>query len=290
MSAFLGSQSGLSPQRLRARRYERLSRDVYVLRDAALDLRLRLQAVQLVLPDAVGCASTAAQLLSLPWRPDDELFVVRPRDTSASTRPGVRTQRADLAPDEVLTVDGVRVTSGARTFVDLAARGRPLDLVALGDALARRVGVGLVAEAVESAAGRRGVVQARAALTLLDPGADSPAETRLRLRLHDAGFTAMRHGVIVRDEAGGWLSAPDLADERARVAVQHDGLVHLLGDPERRRKDIARDEVTRAAGWEVVLSTAIDDRRPGPLMDRVAAAYLRAARWHGRSVLPRHLR
>ena len=73
----------------------------------------------------------------------------------------------------------------------------------------------------------------RAVLPLLDPGSCSPAERRARLRLHDAGFTALRHGVVVRDRAGGWLAEPDLADELAKVAVQHDGLVHLQGDPER---------------------------------------------------------
>jgi len=71
--------------------------------------------------------------------------------------------------------------------------------------------------------------------------------------------------------------------------VQHDGLVHLLGDPKQRRNDLQRDEVTRQQGWQVVISTALDDQRPELLMDKVSAAYLRAARLWGPEILPSHL-
>ncbi len=290
MAAFLGSSSGLTPQRLRARRYERLSRDLYVLRDAERDLVVQLRAVQLALPDAIGCGPTAGQLLGLPVRAAPELHVARPMGSGRSERPGLVTHRWSVDPDEVMEVQGARVTDGPRSFVDLAATLSRLQLIGVGDAVARRWGTDALSAAVRRRARRPGLVRARDVLALLDPGAESPAESRLRIRLHEAGFNRMRHGVIVRDGAGGWLAAPDLADEAARVAVQHDGLVHLLGDPERRRKDIARDEVTRAAGWEVVVSTAIDDRRPEQLIDRVEAAYLRAARWAGPQVLPVHLR
>jgi hypothetical protein len=111
----------------------------------------------------------------------------------------------------------------------------------------------------------------------------------MRLRLHAAGFVGLRHGAVVRDAAGGWLAAPDLADEHARVAVQHDGFVHFT-DARRRRNDVARDELCRAAGWEVVVSTAVDDRNPAELVGKVAAAYLRSARQRGAHVLPRCLR
>jgi Ribonuclease G/E len=110
------------------------------------------------------------------------------------------------------------------------------------------------------------------------------------LRLHAAGFTALRHGVVVRDRSGGWLAEPDLADEVARVAVQHDGDVHRRAGARQWQHDVDRDEFTRAHGWQLVVATAEDDRRPYLLVEKTAAAYRRAAALRGRQVLPPHLR
>jgi hypothetical protein len=85
-SPFLGSTSGLSRQRLRARSYDRLSRDVYVLRDSQLDLRARTEGVILVLADAVPCLFTAALLQRLPVDDDGSSTSRagrRPRDRGA---------------------------------------------------------------------------------------------------------------------------------------------------------------------------------------------------------------
>ena len=275
-SPFLGSASSLSRQSLRARRFRRETRDVYVLADHAPSLRLRVGALQTALPDAVASHTTAALLARLPVPRDARVHLTRPRGSGVSERPGVLTHRGHVRPSEVVTDDGVRLTGPARTWIDLAARLPLVELVVLGDAVARLAGLGVLSGAVDRAAGLRGVVRARQALTRIDPGADSPAETRARLVLHDAGFTALRHQVELRDEHGGWLSRPDLADTAAGVAVQYDGLVHLEGGPEQWRADIDRDERTRAAGWEVVVLTAVDLRRPSLLVAKVAAAYVRA--------------
>lgn len=147
-----------------------------------------------------------------------------------------------------------------------------------------------VEEAVARCGRRPGVLLLRRALPLLDGGAESAAETRARLRLHAAGFTALRHGVVVRDVGGGWLGQPDLADETAKVALQHEGLVHFEKGERQRRKDIDRDEVVRQEDWQVVSSTALDDAQPHRLVAKVTAAYLRAAKLWGSHVLPPHLR
>ena len=289
-SPFLGSSSGLTAQRLRAKRYEHLSRDLYVLRDQALDLRTRTRAALLVFPDAVACQWTAALLQGLPVRDDGVIHLARGVTAPRSERDGVRIHRATLDPDEILHLGGLRVTDGPRTYVDLAGVLPFEALAAVGDVVLRRYGPERLQSAIDRRKRRRGLVPARAVLPLLDAGSDSPAETRARLRLHDAGFTALRHGVVVRDRSGGWLAAPDLADELAKVAVQHDGLVHLQGDPERRRKDLQRDEVTRQADWQVVISTAIDDRLPHLLVSKVSDAYRRAGLLLGSQALPSHLR
>ena len=291
MSAFRGSASGLSKQRLRSRGYVQLSRDLYVVRgDDEQDLRTRTEAALLIFTDAIPCLHTAALLQHLPVDDDGRIHLARGHQAARSERAGVKVHRMPVEADEQLDLDGLVVADGPRTFVDLAAELSLESLVAVGDVVLRRYDEAGLRAAVDRRSGRPGLPRARKALPLLDAGADSPAETRARLRLHAAGFVAMRHGVVIRDAGGGWLAAPDLADEIARVAVQHDGLVHVVGTPGRRRKDIQRDEVGRQADWEVVVSTALDDAKPDLLIAKVTAAYLRASRLRGPDVLPAHLR
>jgi hypothetical protein len=287
---FLGSTSPLTRQRLRGKAYVRLSRDLYVLQPATSDLRTRVQALRLVLPDAVPCGRTAALLLQLPVDDDGLLHLARGRAAPRSKRDGVRVHRTPVEAGEQLDLDGLPVADGPRTFVDLSGVLGLEQLVAVGDAVARRWSLGELAAAVARRNGRPGIRTARAAVPLVDPGACSPAETRARLRLHAAGFVALRHGVAVRDRWGGWLAEPDLADDAARVAVQHDGDVHRRADARRWQNDVDRDELTRTQDWQVVVSTAKDDRRPFLLIAKVAEAYRRAAVLHGPQVLPPHLR
>ncbi len=277
---FLGSTSLHTRQQLRARRFRRLSRDVYVLATREDDLLLRAAALQQVLPDAVVARQSAAVLLGLPADDDGLLHVVRAPGRSVSRRPGVCTHREPIADHEVLQVRGTAVTTPVRTFLDLARVLDPVELVVLGDAVARREGLHVLAEAAHGAGRRRGAAAARRALRDVDPGSDSPAETRTRLLLHAAGFRGLRHQVTVVDEHGGWVSRPDLADPHARVAVQYDGLVHLDRGAEGWRADIDRDERTRAADWQVVVLTARDLRYPASAVDKVAAAYGRSMALH----------
>lgn len=287
---FLGSTSGLTPQRLRGRSYQHLSRDLYVAAHAQLDLRTRTSATLLVFPGSAACLITAAVLQQLPVDDDGIVHVARDVHAPRSERSGVKVHRCPVEEDERLDLDGIPVTDGPRTFVDLARRLDLEALVAVGDVVLRRYQPDELQAALDRRPRRPGLPRARLAAALADPGADSPAETRARLRLHAAGFLAMRHGVVVRDAAGGWLAEPDLADEQARVAVQHDGLVHVLGSPRARRQDLQRDELTRQADWQVVVATALDDQRPHLLLDKVADAYRRSARLWGAHVLPPHLR
>lgn len=199
---FRGSTSGLTPQRLRARRYQRLSRDLYVLGGTEPTLGARVAAGLLVLPDAVACLWTAGELHRLPVRNDADVHLARPRGAPRSERPGIRVHRLAVPAAELGTVAGLPCTSGPRTWLDLAAYLGLEELVALGDAVDRRW-PGQLDLVVRGGRRRPGVVLARHALTLVDAGADSPAETRHRLRLHAAGFTRLRHGVHVHDPFGG---------------------------------------------------------------------------------------
>lgn len=288
---FRGSASELTQQRLRGKSYVRMSRDLYVLRNRELDLRARAEGALVIFPEAVVCLRTAALLWKLPVDDDDDLVHVdRGPGAARSERPGVRVHRFGIPADQVHDLAGLTVSDGPRTFADLADHLDLEGLVAVGDVVLRRWGSTAIDAAVARHGSRRGAVLLRTAVPLLDAGADSPPETRARLRLHAAGFTGLRHKVVVRDEHGGWLGEPDLADEVARVALQHEGAIHFAKGEKQRRKDLTRDEVVRAQDWEVVSSTALDDAVPERLLAKVTAAYLRAARLRGSHVLPPHLR
>ena len=287
---FRGSASEHSRQQLRSPRFRRVARDVYVMADRAVDLRDRVRAAQLVVDDGVPCLATAALLQRLPADDGGVVHLARGRRGVVSTRPGIEVHRLVVTDDELMDVDGLLVTDGPRTLADLSAHLDLEELVALGDVVVRRWGRADVERALHRAAGRPGVARLRQAVPLLDPGSDSPAETRQRLRLHAAGFVGMRHGVAITDEDGNWLVSPDLADEVAKVALQHQGAVHFQKGERQRRKDVDRDELARRRDWEVVVTTSRDDAQPARMIECGTASYLRQARLLGRDILPRHLR
>lgn len=274
---FRGSSSELTRQQLRAARFSRIHRDVYVLMPAEESLALRVDAALAAVPDAVVSHATAARLLRLPVDDDGRVHLTRAPGAAASKHPGIKPHRAVLPPYDLTVREGRRVTTPERTFLDLAAVLSDVELVVLADAVVRMVGQARVERRLRKARRVRGVRRARGALLQADPLSDSPAETRTRLILHAAGFPALRHGLDVVDEYDGWLARPDLADEAAKVAIQYDGLVHLGDDPERRRFDIDRDELLRQHGWQVVVLTAVDLRHPDRLIAKVRAAYARAS-------------
>ena len=251
-----------------------------MLSTSTVDLLTTCRALQVAVPDSVVSHESAAALLRLPCRTSRDVHLTRPAGSPPVRRPGVVGHVRRLDEDDVVLLDGVRVTGPLRVLLDLAGVLALSDLVVLGDAVARRIGQQALLDGVREAPRGRGLVRARDAVQLVDPGADSPGETRVRLLLHEAGLVGLRHGVVVRDRAGGWLAAPDLADERSRVAVQYDGLVHLERGARRWQADIDRDELTRSAGWQLVVLTGRDLRLPHVAVAKVRAAYERAAAAH----------
>ena len=175
MSAFRGSASGLSKQRLRARGYVQLSRDLYVVRgDDEKDLRTRTDAALLVFPDAVPCLQTAALLQQLPVDDDGLVHLARGSKAARSERSGLKIHRMPVEADELLELKGITVADGPRTFVDLAATLSLEGLVAVGDVVLRRYDGGALRAAVDRRVRRPGLGLARRALPLLDAARTRP--------------------------------------------------------------------------------------------------------------------
>jgi hypothetical protein len=106
---------------------------------------------------------------------------------------------------------------------------------------------------------RRGVMNVRRALPMLDAGAESPGESLTRTMLILGGLPAPRCNPNIY-ERGTWLARVDMAWLAARVIVEYDGAVHL--EEQQRRRDAERLNRLQAAGWRVIVLTADDLRRP----------------------------
>lgn len=204
---------------------------------------------------------SAARLhgLWVPEMPNGPLEVIGHRDVPrGADRPGsrrgeLRARRQVLLLDEVGLLDGVEVTSEARTWLDLAARLGPADLVALGDsALRGRASIDEMAELVRRAAHRRGVINARRVLPLLDARSRSRPESHLLYILRAAGLPQPAVNVPVYSYLGEWLAEPDLSYADVRLAIEYNGSEHA--SVKRMRRDMTRLlDIDERGGWRTVV-------------------------------------
>lgn len=133
------------------------------------------------------------------------------------------------------TLEAFRLTTTARTLLDVA-REEPLeDAVVAMDAalLARKVRQDDLVRAAERAGRWPGGPGAARALSLLDGRAESPLETRGRLRIVGAGLPRPELQVEIR-MAGRLVAVVDAWFDEAAVAVEFDGRVKYT-DPWRNR-------------------------------------------------------
>lgn len=162
----------------------------------------------------------------------------------------IRTWSDAIEDDDVALLDGMKVTTPARTALDLGCRYRTDEAVAMIDALARATHLKIAD--VELLAyrykGRRGIRRAHVALPLVDAGAESPRETWLRLLLVRAGFPPPRTQISVYDEYGQLIAVLDMGWQHVKVAVDYEGDHHRM-DRRRFNHDIRRAEAVTALGW-----------------------------------------
>lgn len=216
--------------------------------------------------DAVVTDLAAARIWGLPLPRtlpvDDELISVAVGSGGSRTqRRGTRGRRLRLPPFHVTQVENVVVTTPARTWLDCAPWLRRSDLVAMGDAiLHRRLATpGEFQHLLTWGYRRRGMVAVRAAVPILDGGAESPAESWVRVLLVDGGLPAPLCNVDIMDKDQ-WIARVDMVWPDARVIVEYDGAGHL--DERQRRRDAERLNALHAAGWRVIVLTANDLKRP----------------------------
>ena len=240
------------------------------------DILTRCTAQALVnRPDAVFWGPTAALLqdLPVPYRLEGvDLPVLVPEGSARPRRAGVVPRQADIVPSEIRTVGELRVTSPARTFMDVASMVSLPDLVAVGDVVLRDHHT--VREELIRVLDRRlrypGKVRARAAIELLSALSRSPQESRLRAHMVLDGLPAPEVNAVITDALGGFLACCDLVYRRWRIVIEYDGEVH--DEPGRRRIDATRRTLLREHGWYVVEINADDLRHPSRALGKIHAA------------------
>lgn len=91
--------------------------------------------------------------------------------------------------------------------------------------------------AAERFDGCKGIVAARKTIALVDPGSESPQETRLRLLIVRADFPPPETQYPIFNEYGALIGEADMAWPHLKIAVEYEGRHHT--DPDQLRKDIA---------------------------------------------------
>ncbi len=188
---------------------------------------------------------------------------------------GIVTWSERFAPHEIQRIRDMRVTTPARTAFDLASRYPLGKAVAAIDALARAsrlkpADVELLAARYQ---GHRNIRRARRVLTLVDPGAESPQETWLRLLVIAAGYPPPRTQIPVYGPYGELVGIVDMGWEERKLALEYEGEHHRTN---RRvfNNDIARHEtMTTDLGLIVIRVTAEDTQ--GGILRRLGAAWAR---------------
>ncbi len=183
-------------------------------------------------------------------------------------------------------IEGVAVTSMARTVADLA-RTLPLDqAVAVGD---RALRMGLdpaeLADVLDRAARWAGVRKARRVSAFLDPRSESVGESFSRVRCHELGLPAPEPQFDVINDLDQFVARTDFAWPELRTLGEFDG---MLKYQRLRRKDETvedavireklREDALRDLGWQVVRWIWAELFRPRIIADRLDRAFARGRR------------
>jgi hypothetical protein len=251
------------------RDYRAVYRNVYLSKRATPTALTRARAAWLWSGgDTTLTGLSAAAVLGTQWLDGGEPAELRRPNRHAP--PGIVVRSYDLAARETVMRDGIRVTTPQRTAFDLGRSMSVTRSVPILDALSRATNLE-VADVVSLGAakpGSRGIRRLRSALKLVDGGAESPQESRVRLLLVAAGLPPPETQIEFTDEFGMARIRVDMGWRKWRVAVEYDGVQHW-SDRYQRSWDIDRIAMLEAMGWAVVRVSAEMLSRPDVIIERV---------------------
>lgn len=212
--------------------------------------------------DAIVSHMSAAALHGLPlWQSDlTTVHLTCGRDGGGRRRRSNFIHIAPIEAHEITEIDGVPVTTLARTVVDLARGMSAFKSVPIGDAALRH---GLdgdeLAEALARCRGWRGIIRARRAVAFLDPRSESVGESCSRVRMAEVGLPAPELQVKVFDDHGYLVGRTDFGWLDRRTLGEFDGATKYgpLRRSDQTAEDVVlaekdREDALRDEGFQVV--------------------------------------
>ncbi|AKN18530.1 hypothetical protein B586_06545 [Mycobacterium haemophilum DSM 44634] len=271
---FLGSEAiargALTRGQLRWN-YRKIHHDVYLPKDTVRSLRDNIHAAWLWSGRrAIVAGRAAAALHGAKWV--DDFTPVELVGPFHHPPPGIIVRRERISDEDVVGRGELLVTSLARTAFDLARHLPRGVAVAHLDALAAATNL-TAADIMPIATrnkGARGARHCRAAISLMDGGAQSPKESWLRLVLIDAGLPRPTTQIQVTD--GQFVAHLDMGWEEPMVALEYDGDQHRQ-DRRQYVRDVRRTEILDRLGWHVI--KVINEDRPNVVVHRARDALAR---------------
>jgi hypothetical protein len=251
---FIGSEAvanGVVTRHELQRWYRPLYPNVHTLRSNDLSLRDRTVGAWLWSKrNGIITGVAASALHGAEWVDDDiavELLwnCTRPPD-------GIVVRNERVSEDELTWVAGLPVTTPARTAFDLGRYLKRGQAIARLDALMRAAPFSIedVMLLTKRYKGVRGVAKLKAVLPLVDGGAASPQETRLRLLFIDAGLPRPATQITIYD-GGRYVRTIDMGWEDFMVGAEYDGDQHRTSRPQY-VKDMRVWPKLKQLGWDVV--------------------------------------
>jgi hypothetical protein len=263
--------ASLSTGRLRSSDLASAGRLLYMPAGWEFEIAGLARALSAATPGAWISHITAADLWGL-WLPSwlqgsRIMHLSKPKVLPQVRREGVVGHTVLAFDDEITVFEGIRISTPARTWLDLATSLPLRDVVAVGDQLVRQPRNGLeertepwnTVEQLRCMLNRhpkmKGIVKAREATLLIRTGADSAPETFLRLALTEAGLPEPELQLRV-SPGDDYSPAADMGYRSHRIAIQYDGGHHLTR--EQQSRDNRRDEAFNSAGWRYFKFNADD--------------------------------
>ncbi|MGH2498783.1 MAG: hypothetical protein ACRDF0_01605, partial [Candidatus Limnocylindria bacterium] len=225
-------------------------------------LETRARAIGRVRPrETAVCRQTSAWLSGLDVLPpghtiaDEPIRLVVAPDVTPPRLPGCRSYQAPLPDSDLIEEHGILRTADPRTALDLGRFCPREQAVAALDAFLHADRVTLV-ELWQRATGLVRVRNCRilkANLAAADAGAESYAESALRVVYLDGGLPRPQTQIVVSDRSGGLVGYLDMGWLRYRVGAEYDGEAGHDGDDQRKHDERRRTAMRREGDWVIAV-------------------------------------
>ena len=283
---FLASQAGSLgipvrqlPTRVHNGELRRVLRGVYVDPGICDTRELRCLALSLVCPQhAVIWGSTAAWVWGVDaYEPEKRSLLmpecVVPHHLSRQHRNGVRTVESKLDPDDIVSLNGIRVTIPDRTAVDLLRFQRRPFALSSADAMARAGLLDLsdLRRRIARLVGYPGVRQARDLVMMIDPARESHGESWTFLRLVDSGLPRPTAQIVVVDRHGRLVARIDMGYKQVRVGVEFDGKQFHTEEGDKDHDERRRERLRREFDWRIVTCDVTSVMSADPALEEEVA-------------------